>query len=125
MLSAKCCPRFYDRDAGLFTPRRRICLTRLIAALESLTARSGSSWGPSVGSSFAPERPYGRVVRRAPRGPPVGSRVLHGGLLLAVVARVADPDMLAPALIPEAECVVLFHILVEGECEVLCEGHPR
>jgi len=35
------------------------------------------------------------------------------------------PDMLAPALIPEAECVVLFHILVDGDCEVLCEGHPR
>jgi AraC-like DNA-binding protein len=34
------------------------------------------------------------------------------------------PEMLAPALIPEAECVVLFHILVDGECEVECVGHP-
>src|SRR6185436_12566726 len=34
------------------------------------------------------------------------------------------PDMLASAVIPEAECVVLFHILTEGECEVLCQGHP-
>ena len=25
---------------------------------------------------------------------------------------------------PEAECVVLFHILVEGECEVECQRHP-
>jgi hypothetical protein len=25
---------------------------------------------------------------------------------------------------PQAECVVLFHILVEGECEVECQGHP-
>ena len=33
-------------------------------------------------------------------------------------------DMLASAVMPEAECVVLFHILVDGECEVLCEGHP-
>jgi AraC family transcriptional regulator, alkane utilization regulator len=35
------------------------------------------------------------------------------------------PEMLASAVMPEAECVVLFHILVDGECEVLCEGHPR
>jgi AraC-like DNA-binding protein len=25
---------------------------------------------------------------------------------------------------PEAECVVLFHILVDGECEVACQQHP-
>ena len=25
---------------------------------------------------------------------------------------------------PEAECVVLFHILTEGECEVVCQWHP-
>jgi AraC-like DNA-binding protein len=34
------------------------------------------------------------------------------------------PDMLKSAVMPEAECVVLFHILVEGECEVSCPGHP-
>src|SRR5215510_7885232 len=34
------------------------------------------------------------------------------------------PDMLASAVMPEAECVVLFHILVDGECEVECHGHP-
>src|SRR5215510_8409252 len=34
------------------------------------------------------------------------------------------PDMLASAVMPEAECVVLFHILVEGACEVVCHGHP-
>src|SRR4029453_14173574 len=34
------------------------------------------------------------------------------------------PKMLASAVIPEAECVVLFHILPEGECEVVCQGHP-
>ena len=34
------------------------------------------------------------------------------------------PEMLAAAVIPEAECVVLFHILTEGECEVVCQGHP-
>src|SRR5262245_7052008 len=32
------------------------------------------------------------------------------------------PDRLA-SLMPDAECIVLFHILVEGECEVLCQGH--
>jgi len=35
------------------------------------------------------------------------------------------PDMLASAVMPEAECVVLFHILVEGECEVECQRHPQ
>ena len=26
------------------------------------------------------------------------------------------PDMLASAVMPQAECIVLFHILVDGEC---------
>ncbi len=34
------------------------------------------------------------------------------------------PDMLASAVMPQAECIVLFHILVDGECEVECQGHP-
>ena len=34
------------------------------------------------------------------------------------------PEMLASAVMPDAECIVLFHILVDGECEVLCERHP-
>jgi AraC-like DNA-binding protein len=34
------------------------------------------------------------------------------------------PDKLAAAVMPEAECVVLFHILVDGECEVDCQSHP-
>jgi len=34
------------------------------------------------------------------------------------------PDMLAAAVMPQAECVVLFHILVDGQCEVECQGHP-
>jgi AraC family transcriptional regulator, alkane utilization regulator len=34
------------------------------------------------------------------------------------------PDKLASAVMPEAECIVLFHILVDGACEVLCERHP-
>jgi AraC-like DNA-binding protein len=34
------------------------------------------------------------------------------------------PDKLAAAVMPQAECVVLFHILVEGECEVDCRSHP-
>jgi AraC-like DNA-binding protein len=34
------------------------------------------------------------------------------------------PDRLAEAVAPQAECMVLFHILVEGACEVLCPGHP-
>jgi AraC-like DNA-binding protein len=34
------------------------------------------------------------------------------------------PDKLAAAVMPHAECVVLFHILVEGDCEVDCPAHP-
>src|SRR5262245_36339590 len=34
------------------------------------------------------------------------------------------PDMLSAAVMPKAECIVLFHILVEGECEVECRQHP-
>jgi AraC-like DNA-binding protein len=34
------------------------------------------------------------------------------------------PEMLASAVMPDAECVVLFHILVDGECEIACPGHP-
>jgi len=34
------------------------------------------------------------------------------------------PERLAAAVMPDAECVVLFHILVDGECEVVCHGHP-
>ena len=34
------------------------------------------------------------------------------------------PDMLAPVMMPGAECIVLFHILVDGACEVECAGHP-
>jgi AraC-like DNA-binding protein len=34
------------------------------------------------------------------------------------------PDMLATAVVPQAECIVLFHILVDGACEVVCPRHP-
>ena len=34
------------------------------------------------------------------------------------------PARLASAVMPEAECIVLFHILVDGECEVACQGLP-
>lgn len=35
------------------------------------------------------------------------------------------PEALASAVIPDAECLVLFHIFVEGElCHVDCAGHP-
>jgi AraC-like DNA-binding protein len=34
------------------------------------------------------------------------------------------PGMLAAAVMPQAECVVLFHILVDGGCEVVCPDHP-
>ena len=33
------------------------------------------------------------------------------------------PDRLVSAVMPDAECVVLFHILVDGECEVVCPAH--
>jgi AraC-like DNA-binding protein len=34
------------------------------------------------------------------------------------------PGTLTSALMPGAECLVLFHILVEGNCEVVCRGLP-
>ncbi len=34
------------------------------------------------------------------------------------------PDRLAAAVIPQAECIVLFHILVDGTCEVATPNHP-
>ena len=34
-----------------------------------------------------------------------------------------DPDALASIVMPDAECVVLFHVLIEGECVVECESH--
>jgi AraC-like DNA-binding protein len=34
------------------------------------------------------------------------------------------PKALASVVMSHAECIVLFHILVDGECEVLCDGHP-
>jgi AraC family transcriptional regulator, alkane utilization regulator len=34
------------------------------------------------------------------------------------------PQVLSAVVIPDAECVVLFHILVDGECRVECEGQP-
>ena len=34
------------------------------------------------------------------------------------------PDLLTPALMPEADCLVLFHILTEGSCIVECKGLP-
>ena len=34
------------------------------------------------------------------------------------------PDKLASAVVPQAECIVLFHILVDGACEVVCAQHP-
>jgi AraC-like DNA-binding protein len=33
-------------------------------------------------------------------------------------------ELLASIVLPDAECVVLFHILTEGECFVLCNTHP-
>jgi AraC-like DNA-binding protein len=35
-----------------------------------------------------------------------------------------EPVALTSALKAEAECLVLFHILVDGECEVVCHGLP-
>ena len=34
------------------------------------------------------------------------------------------PESLASIGMPGAECIVLFHILVDGQCEVACQGHP-
>lgn len=33
-------------------------------------------------------------------------------------------DRLATLVLPDAECVVLFHVLIEGDCVVECPSHP-
>ena len=35
-----------------------------------------------------------------------------------------NPERLASVVMPDAEHVVLFHILMEGECTVECAAHP-
>jgi AraC family transcriptional regulator, alkane utilization regulator len=35
-----------------------------------------------------------------------------------------NPELLASIVLPDAECVVLFHILTEGECFIFCNTHP-
>lgn len=35
-----------------------------------------------------------------------------------------NPELLASIVLPDAECVALFHILTEGECYVFCKTHP-
>jgi AraC-like DNA-binding protein len=35
-----------------------------------------------------------------------------------------DSQQLASIVMPDAECVVLFHILTDGACRVECQGHP-
>ena len=34
------------------------------------------------------------------------------------------PEALASIVMPEAECVALFHVLIDGECIVECTAHP-
>ena len=34
------------------------------------------------------------------------------------------PEALAALVLPDAECVVLFHVLIDGECVVECQSHP-
>ena len=34
------------------------------------------------------------------------------------------PETLATLVLPDAECVVLFHVLIDGECVVECPSHP-
>jgi AraC-like DNA-binding protein len=36
-----------------------------------------------------------------------------------------NPDLLATVVMPEAEHVSLFHVLMEGQCLLECERHPR
>lgn len=34
-----------------------------------------------------------------------------------------NPELLASVVIPDADCIVLFHIVMEGNCVVQCTGH--
>jgi len=35
-----------------------------------------------------------------------------------------NPELLASIVLPDAECVALFHILTEGECHIICKSYP-
>ena len=35
-----------------------------------------------------------------------------------------NAELLASFVLPRAKCVVLFHILTEGECFIFCNTHP-
>ena len=60
-----------------------------------------------------------RVVRLS------GAVFFTGRILVSVGHRIAPiPTCWPPLVMPDAECVVLFHVLVDGECVVECQGHP-
>jgi AraC-like DNA-binding protein len=91
-------------------------LDGLIEALESLTASPARRVPEAVKMDVLSD--VLRVVRLS------GAVFFTADLSSPWALESPVPEMLASAVMPKAECVVLFHILVEGECEVLCRAHP-
>jgi AraC family transcriptional regulator, alkane utilization regulator len=95
-------------------------LDGLIEALESLTVppagSAGSGSGPRTKMDVLSD--VLRVVRLS------GAVFFTADLSSPWSLESPSPEELASVLMPDAECVVLFHILVDGGCEVVCHRHP-
>ena len=93
-------------------------LDALIEALKSLTVPPAAAPGLTKGAEVDVLSDVLRVVRLS------GAVFFTADFSSPWAIESPIPALLASAVMPEAECVVLFHILVEGECEVVCQGHP-
>jgi len=91
-------------------------LDPLIAALESLTVPPAAPAGRGVDVDVLSD--VLRVVRLS------GAVFFTADFSSPWSIESPAPERLALAVMPQAESIVLFHILVDGECEVECHGHP-
>ena len=99
-------------------PETPYVLDGLIEALECLTVRSQRRPQHSETATMDVLSDVLRVVRLS------GAVFFTAELSSPWSLESPHPKELSTALIPGAECPVLFHILVEGECEVVCPGLP-
>jgi len=93
-------------------------LDALIEALESLTATLSAAPATTKKGDMDVLSDVLRVVRLS------GAVFFTADFSSPWSLESPSPDKLASLVIPGAETVVLFHILVEGACKVECRGHP-
>jgi AraC-like DNA-binding protein len=96
-------------------PKTLDLLDVLIGALESLTVPPA---GPDQGSSMDVLSDVLRVVRLS------GAVFFTADFSSPWAIESPMPEKLASAVMPQGESIVLFHILVDGACEVVCPRHP-